>query len=89
MLDILRKSGTKEIDEQEDLFFCRMLDEGGYNLAPREKAMRFCVEEVFYPDPVGVHRPRQLRDSARIDSLFLGVRYEEPGNPKRGAPDES
>jgi hypothetical protein len=75
MLGVLKEKNVNGIDEQEDIFFCRALFNGGYNLASRKTAMQFSVEEIYYPDPVGTHMPRQLLNSEQIDALLLGIRY--------------
>ncbi|UCB46432.1 MAG: hypothetical protein JSV25_03130 [Spirochaetota bacterium] len=75
MLDILENDKSNIPKEPEDIFFCMKLSEGNYNVAPLEVAVRFSVEEIFYPDPVGTHIPRQLCNSRQINTILLGVRY--------------
>ena len=75
MLDILENDKSDISKEPEDIFFCTMLSEGNYNIAPPEVAVKFSVEEIFYPDPVGTHIPRQLCNSRQINMILLGVRY--------------
>jgi len=38
-------------------------------------ALEFSVEELFHPDPLGTHIPRQLCSSKQINRVLLGVRY--------------
>jgi hypothetical protein len=75
MLDILKTDSSNLPRSPEDIYFCSRLSEGDYNVAPPEVAVRFSVEEVFYPDPVGTHIPRQLCNSKQINTILLGVRY--------------
>jgi hypothetical protein len=77
MLEVLKENRVNGIMEQEDIFFCKALRSGGYNLAPPEVAIQFSVEEIYYPDPVGTHVPRQLLDSQKIDSILLNIRYQK------------
>ncbi|MBN2322398.1 MAG: hypothetical protein JXQ30_01590 [Spirochaetes bacterium] len=75
MLSILKSGPPPGRGEAEDVYFCRRLDEGGYNTAPKDVALRFSVEELFHPDPLGTHIPRQLCNSRQINWILLGVRY--------------
>lgn len=62
-----------DIFEHEDQFFARRMRELGANLPPREVAMQFSVESVYYPTPLGVHQATRYLDSpadaSRIHSL--------------------
>ncbi len=77
MLEILKRHSSNYLEDQEDIFFCKKLALGKYNVAPREVGMKFSVEEVFYHDPVGTHIPRQLCNSKQINAILLGVRYDK------------
>jgi hypothetical protein len=77
MLEILDKDRPDIPRVPEDIYFCTRLKEGRYNVAPKEVAMAFSVEELFHPDPLGTHIPRQLCSSRQINGILLGVRYQE------------
>jgi hypothetical protein len=77
MLKILENGPPRGRGEAEDIYFSHRLQEGTYNAAPKEVALRFSVEELFYPDPLGTHIPRQLCNSRQINRILLGVRYGE------------
>ena len=77
MLSILESGPPPGPGEAEDIYFCHRLREGAYNAAPKEVALRFSVEELYHPDPLGTHIPRQLCNSRQINRILLGVRYGE------------
>ena len=77
MLAILKSGPPPGPGEAEDIYFCRRLKEGSYNVAPKEVSLRFSVEELYHPDPLGTHIPRQLCNSRQINRILLGVRYGE------------
>jgi len=82
MLEILEKNYIMDAKYQEDLFFCEKLVDGRYNIAPRDVAMRFSVEELFYHDPIGVHALWKLHKSKQIDTILRGVQYNIPDSNK-------
>lgn len=63
-----------DIFHHEDQFFARRMRELGANLPPREIAMQFSVESVYYPTPLGIHQATRYLDSpeeaAHIYSLM-------------------
>ena len=75
MLEILGKDRGDISRIPEDIYFCTRMAEGGFNVAPKEVALEFSVEELFHPDPLGTHIPRQLCNSRQINRILLGVRY--------------
>jgi hypothetical protein len=54
MLEISKKHKDYE-PRWEDIFFVKWLD--GYNLPDIETAMKFSVENIFHPNPLGLHNP--------------------------------
>jgi len=75
MLKILQHDRGDIPRVPEDIYFCTKLAEGGFNVAPKDVALEFSVEELFHPDPLGTHIPRQLCNSKQINWILLGVRY--------------
>jgi hypothetical protein len=57
MLEI-SKNHTDNQPDWEDIFFVKHLKK--YNTPNIETAMRFSVEDVFYPTPIGLHNPIKL-----------------------------
>ena len=54
---------TDDNDPQEDIFFIKYLN--NYNVADIKTAMKFSVEDVYFPNPLGLHNP------IKIDSDLL------------------
>ena len=79
MLKILQHDRGDIPRVPEDIYFCTKLAEGGFNVAPKDVALEFSVEELFHPDPLGTHIPRQLCNSKQINRILLGVRYGPEG----------
>jgi hypothetical protein len=42
----------------EDIFFSKYIDKT--KLPNLETAMKFSVEDIFYPTPIGMHNPNKL-----------------------------
>jgi len=57
MLDISKTHITNQ-PQWEDIFFVKYLKK--YNLPNIETAMKFSVEDVFYPTPLGLHNPIKI-----------------------------
>lgn len=77
MLEIIESDHGDIPRVPEDIYYCTRLQEGGYNVAPKDLALTFSAEELFSPDPLGTHIPRQLCSSRKINQILLGVRYCE------------
>lgn len=54
----------------EDLYFSKFIHKFGGNVAPMCEAMKFSVETVFYPTPVGVHAPEKYLTKEQLDILY-------------------
>lgn len=58
-------------DGNEDLYFCRYMDKVGGKIAPKEVAMKFSVETIFYPTPIGVHAPEKYLKRDQLKQLGI------------------
>jgi hypothetical protein len=43
----------------EDLFFCKALIQLGHEMPTVDEAMKFSVETMYYPTPIGLHAPEK------------------------------
>ena len=55
MLEIIKKYGYK--DYIEDVYFSKYLNLENKKLPSFDIAKKFCVENVFYNDPIFLHKP--------------------------------
>jgi hypothetical protein len=56
MIDIVKNNNTY-LPEWEDIYFVKHLKD---NLPTIDVAMRFSVEDIFYPKPIGLHNPIKI-----------------------------
>lgn len=54
----------------EDLYFSKFIHKFGGNVAPKEEAMKFSVETLFYPTPIGVHAPEKYLTKEQLGILY-------------------
>lgn len=57
----------------EDIYFCKVLKEIGAILPTKEEAMKFSVETVFYPEPIGVHAPERYLSKKELYVLYGNI----------------
>ena len=57
MIEIVKKYNTLP-SEWEDIYFAKHLKNS--NIPPVEVAMKFSVEDIFYPKPIGLHNPIKI-----------------------------
>lgn len=53
----------------EDLYFSKFIHKFGGNVAPMCEAMKFSVETIFYPNPVGCHAPEKYLTKEQLEIL--------------------
>lgn len=58
---------TDDNDPQEDIFFIKYLN--GYNVADIKTAMKFSVEDVYFPNPLGLHNPVKINSDLLFNIL--------------------
>lgn len=66
MIEIVEKHNTYP-SEWEDIYFVKHLKDN--NLPSIDVAMKFSVEDIFYPNPIGLHNPVKI--SPHLLSLIL------------------
>ena len=54
----------------EDLYFSKFTAKFGGNIAPMCEAMKFSVETIFYPEPIGCHAPHKYLTKEQMGILF-------------------
>lgn len=70
MLDVIDKFPYREKEHgNEDVYFCKHLPKVGGKIAPKEIAMTFGVETIFYPTPIGVHAPEKYLTKQQLESI--------------------
>jgi len=72
MLEITEaaKKNNEKLDANEDMWFVKRLVARGFKAAPKEVAMQFSVEEIFYPRPFAVsYAMRTLSQENRLKVL--------------------
>lgn len=57
----------------EDVYFCKYLPMVGGKIAPKEEAMKFSVETIFYPTPIGVHAPEKYLSKNQLIALYANI----------------
>lgn len=54
----------------EDLYFSKFIHKFGGNVAPMCEAMKFSVETIFYPTPIGCHAPEKYLTKEQLSVLY-------------------
>jgi len=62
---------TDDNDPQEDIFYIKYLN--GYNVADVKTAMKFSVEDVYFPNPLGLHNPIKINPDLLFNILENNV----------------
>lgn len=57
------------IDGNEDIYFCKHLPSVGGVIAAKEEAMKFSVETIFYPTPIGIHAPEKYLSEFELNII--------------------
>lgn len=77
MLEVINnKKYHAPTDGNEDIYFCKQLQQMGANLPTKEEAMKFSVETIYYPTPLGVHAMEKYLTNQQVKSI-----YENAYNP--------
>jgi hypothetical protein len=63
----IAKEHTDDNDPQEDIFFIKYLND--YNVADIKTAMKFSVEDVYFPNPLGLHNPVKINSDLLFNIL--------------------
>ena len=69
IIDICKKYGNNDIDLSEDVFFSKYCKICKYNLASKNVAKEFSVENVYYHNPIGIHKPINLNSNILMKLL--------------------
>lgn len=54
----------------EDVYFCKHLPMVGAKIAPRDIAMQFSVETIFFPKPIGIHAADKHLKKEEYESII-------------------
>lgn len=78
MIRYLDKFGEPENPWNEDIWWCRELTSSrgkslGITMPSRDKATEFSVEGIFYPSPVGTHRPYSYLKDTEVHDLLKSL----------------
>lgn len=57
----------------EDVYFCKYLPFVNGSIAPRDIAMKFSVETIFYATPIGVHAADKYLSKKQLDSIYQNI----------------
>ena len=68
MIEIAEKALVKT--RWEDQYIVSQLDL--VDIAPEYLARQFCVDNIFYPDPVGIHKPYNVIPRHFVEKLLFG-----------------
>lgn len=71
MLEIVnRYKYNNVIHGNEDVYFCKHLPNVGGKIAPRDIAMQFSVETIFFPKPIGIHAAEKYLKKEEYETIL-------------------
>jgi hypothetical protein len=78
MLDITKAlKYNMSVHGNEDIYFCNYMNSNNMTgLAPRSECLRFSVETIFYPDPIGIHAADKYLPKEQVDKLTSTIVYD-------------
>jgi hypothetical protein len=71
MIEVINKVKYDiKVHGNEDLYFSKYVHKFGGNVAPMCEAMKFSVETIFYPKPIGCHAPEKYLTKEQVGILY-------------------
>lgn len=71
MLEVCRKYKYNALAHgNEDVYFCKHLQLIGGKIAPKDIAMQFSVETIFFPKPIGMHAADKYLTREQINEIL-------------------
>ncbi len=90
MIDMCLRGKTHAIPSEDTYFSIQLhLHRDEFNLPSVEVARQFAVESLFYPDPLGLHKPWNYLRYSEMLTLYEGIRYDQSSTPHVGNSDET
>jgi len=77
MIDMIRLGRPKVIPSEDSYFSIHLhLHQEDYNLPDLKTANTFAVETMYYPTPLGIHKPWLYLSTAEILTIYDGIKYD-------------
>lgn len=90
MIDMCLRGKTHAIPSEDTYFSIQLhLHRDELNLPSVEVARQFAVESLYYPDPVGLHKPWNYLRYSEMLTLYEGIRYDQDSAPPAGNNDQT
>lgn len=76
MIDMCQRGKTRTIPSEDSFFSLHLhLHKDEYRLPTVEEAMQFSVETLYYPTPLGFHKPWPYLRRSELLTLYDGIDY--------------
>jgi len=77
MIDMCHKGKPRVIPSEDSFFSIQLnLHKDDYNLPDVETAMQFSVESMYYPTPLGIHKPWLYMSKAEMLTIYDSINYD-------------